>query len=85
MIYLMVITTSLYIAGRGGSCVPVCFCIINYKSDCVSDVAAMIHHQKQQSIRVPKSICDLSEDVLMSGVQFPGESETRKNTLFSAD
>jgi len=44
----------------------------------VPGIAAMIHHQKQsqQSVRVPKSICDLSEDVLTSGVQFPGESET---------
>lgn len=49
----------------------------------VSDItAAMIHHQKQQlqqqqPVRVPKSICDLSEDVLASGVQFPGESERK--------
>lgn len=34
----------------------------------------IMEHQ-QQSIRVPESIGDLSEDVLTSGIQFPGETK----------
>ncbi|XP_060843323.1 puratrophin-1-like isoform X1 [Rhopalosiphum padi] len=46
-------------------------------------ITAMIHHQKQsqQSIRVPKSICDLSEDVLTSGIQFPGAVDRQGNAV----
>ncbi|XP_060877232.1 puratrophin-1-like isoform X2 [Metopolophium dirhodum] len=46
-------------------------------------ITAMIHHQKQshQSVRVPKSICDLSEDVLTSGVQFPGAVDRQGNAV----
>ncbi|XP_025409795.1 rho guanine nucleotide exchange factor 40-like isoform X2 [Sipha flava] len=48
----------------------------------VADRTIMIHTQKQrQSIRVPKSICDLSEDVLMSGLQFPGAVDRQGNAL----
>ncbi|KAE9534884.1 hypothetical protein AGLY_008176, partial [Aphis glycines] len=45
-------------------------------------ITSMIHHQKQsqQSIRVPKSICDLSEDVLISGIQFPGRYGSNNKT-----
>jgi hypothetical protein len=53
-----------------------CLFFCNKLRLCVADRTIMIHTQKQrQSIRVPKSICDLSEDVLMSGLQFPGETK----------
>lgn len=86
MIYLLVITTCFYkyIYSRHRRRLCTCLFLYNKLHDwlCVSDVDAMIHHQKQQSIRVPMSICDLSENILTSGIQFPGESKTKKIYIF---
>ncbi|VVC32644.1 Hypothetical protein CINCED_3A025235 [Cinara cedri] len=47
------------------------------------DMTSVIHHQQkqQQSVRVPKSIGDLSEDVLTSGIQFPGAVDREGNAV----